>query len=145
MSTGHFSHILRKGSDALDKTVLDNIKKIFLGIGVYDCIGVLVLFVIRKASFSTIGGLIAGSAVSIVALLMLAKNIIDLVGKDKGKASLSAMFGYVLRVTLYAAILVFAAVNKSINIYTVAAGLISTSVVIKVQHLILKKTKGKEE
>lgn len=129
----------------MDRGVLDSIKKILIGIGVYDIVVLVILFLIKKASFSTIGGLIAGSAVSIIALLMLTKNVLDLVDKDKGKASVAAVFGYLMRLTLYAAILIFAAVNKSINIYTVAVGLISTSLVIKVQNLVLKKNRRKEE
>ena len=68
-----------------------------------------------------------------------------MVDKDKGKASVKAVFGYVLRLSLYAAILIFAAVTKYINIYTVALGLISTSLVIKVQNLVFKKNRRKEE
>ena len=129
----------------MDRGVLDSIKKILIGIGVYDIVVLVILFLIKKASFSTIGGLIAGSVVSVIALLMLTKNVLDLVDKDKGKASVAAVFGYLMRLTLYAAILIFAAVNKSINIYTVAVGLISTSLVIKVQNLVLKKNRRKEE
>ena len=129
----------------MDRGVLDSIKKILIGIGVYDIVVLVILFLIKKASFSTIGGLIAGSAVSIIALLMLTKNVLDLVDKDKGKASVGAVFGYLLRLSLYAAILIFAAVTEYISIYTVAVGLISTSLVIKAQNLVLKKNRRKEE
>ncbi len=129
----------------MDSIVLDSIKKILIGIGIYDIVVLVILFVIRKASFSMIGGLLAGSAISVIALFMLTKNVVDLVDKDKGKASVSAVFGYLLRLSLYAAILIFAAVTKYISIYTVAVGLISTSLVIKAQNLVLKKNRRKEE
>ncbi len=129
----------------MDRIVLDSIKKILLGMGIYDIIVLVVLFLIKKASFSTIGGILAGTFVAAIALFMLTKNIVDMVDKDKGKASVKAVFGYVLRLSLYAAILIFAAVTKYINIYTVALGLISTSLVIKVQNLVFKKNRRKEE
>jgi len=129
----------------LDITVLNSIKKILIGMGIYDIVVLVILFVIRKASFSTIGGLLAGSIISVIALLMLTKNVVDLVDKDKGKASVGAVFGYLLRLSLYAAILIFAAVTEYISIYTVAVGLISTSLVIKAQNLVLKKNRRKEE
>lgn len=142
--TEHLVRILGKGSDALDKQLVGNIKKICKGIAIYDLIVLVVLFVIRKASFSTVGGLLAGSIVSIIALILLAKNIETLVGKDKVKASLSATFGYIIRMILYAAILLFAAINKSINLYTVALGLISTSLTIRAQAFVQKKIGRKE-
>ncbi|MBC2577969.1 ATP synthase subunit I [Peptostreptococcus russellii] len=129
----------------MDITVLNSIKKILIGMGIYDIVVLVILFVIRKASFSTIGGLLAGSIISVIALLMLTKNVVDLVDKDKGKASVGAVFGYLLRLSLYAAILIFAAVTEYISIYTVAVGLISTSLVIKAQNLVLKKNRRKEE
>lgn len=129
----------------MDITVLNSIKKILIGMGIYDIVFLVILFVIRKASFSTIGGLLAGSIISVIALLMLTKNVVDLVDKDKGKASVGAVFGYLLRLSLYAAILIFAAVTEYISIYTVAVGLISTSLVIKAQNLVLKKNRRKEE
>lgn len=118
---------------------MDNIKQISKGILIYDIVGIAILFVIQKATLATVGGLIVGSGISIVALIMLAKNIETVVGKNKAKATLAATFGYSIRLALYAAILAFAALNKSINVYTVAFGLISTSIVIKVQQLLLKK------
>lgn len=129
----------------MDITVLNSIKKILIGMGIYDIVVLVILFVIRKASFSTIGGLLAGSIISVIALLMLTKSVVDLVDKDKGKASVGAVFGYLLRLSLYAAILIFAAVTEYISIYTVAVGLISTSLVIKAQNLVLKKNRRKEE
>lgn len=129
----------------MDSAVLGSIKKILIGMGIYDIVVLVILFVIRKASFSTIGGLLAGSVISVVALLMLTKNVVDLVDKDKGKASIAAVFGYLLRLSLYAAILIFAAITEYISIYTVAVGLISTSLVIKAQSLVFKKNRGKEE
>ena len=129
----------------MDSKILNDIKKILIGIGIYDCVIILIMLIIKKLSFATVGGLLAGSLVSILALLMLTKNVVDLVDKDKGKASVAAMFGYMLRLTLYAVILVFAAVNKSISVYTVALGLISTGLVIKLQQRVLKKIKRKEE
>lgn len=129
----------------MDITVLNSIKKILIGMGIYDIVVLVILFVIRKAFFSTIGGLLAGSIISVIALLMLTKNVVDLVDKDKGKASVGAVFGYLLRLSLYAAILIFAAVTEYISIYTVAVGLISTSLVIKAQNLVLKKNRRKEE
>lgn len=129
----------------MDITVLNSIKKILIGMGIYDIVVLVILFLIRKASFSTIGGLLAGSIISVIALLMLTKNVVDLVDKDKGKASVGAVFGYLLRLSLYAAILIFAAVTEYISIYTVAVGLISTSLVIKAQNLVLKKNRRKEE
>ena len=129
----------------MDITVLNSIKKILIGMGIYDIVVLVILFVIRKASFSTIGGLLAGSIISVIALLMLTKNVVDLVDKDKGKASVGAVFGYLLRLSLYAAILIFAAVTEYISIYTVPVGLISTSLVIKAQNLVLKKNRRKEE
>lgn len=129
----------------MDITVLNSIKKILIGMGIYDIVVLVILFLIRKASFSTIGGLLAGSAISAIALLMLAKNVVSLVDKDKGKAGASAVIGYFMRLSLYAAILIFAAVTKKISVYTVAVGLISMSLVIKVQNLVFKKNRRKEE
>ncbi|WP_180946840.1 ATP synthase subunit I [Peptostreptococcus faecalis] len=132
----------------MDKELLKDLKKIYLGIVVYDIVALALLALAGKASLSTIGGVIAGSLISMLALFMLARDITSIVGKQKNKAVFAAVFGYGIRFAMYAAILIFAAVNKSINIYTVAVGLLSTSIVIRVQQLILSKvTKklGKEE
>lgn len=120
--------------------MIKDIKKIYLGILVYDIIGSVLLLISSKASLATVGGLVAGSVVSMIALLMLAKNIMDIVDKNKGKAMFAAVFGYLIRFSLYAAILVYAAITKNINVFTVAAGLLSTNIVIKMQELVLKKT-----
>lgn len=129
----------------MDKQVVDNIKKVYLGILIYDILGILILFVIKKASFSTIVGLILGSVVSMIAFYMLAISIISMVEKDKKRAILASTFGYSARFLLYGAVLVFAALNDSVNIYTVAFGIISTSLVIRVQNLGPKLFKGKGE
>lgn len=138
------ARIIRKGSDALDKQLLENIKRICKGIAIYDIVIVVVLFAISKASFSTIGGLVAGSIVSIIALFLLARNIETIVGRDKMKASISATFGYIIRMAVYAAILLYAAITKNISVYTVALGLISTSIVIRIQAALQKKIGRKE-
>lgn len=129
----------------MDKQLIENIKKIYLGIAIYDIIVLIVLAIISKFDFSTVGGLIAGSIVSMIALFLLAKNIEALVDKEKTKASFFAVFGYLIRFAMYAAVLVYAATTKNINVYTVAVGLISTSIVIRVQGLILKKKHRKED
>ena len=128
----------------MDKKVWESIKKVYMGILVYDLIGVLLLFVLKQSSFSKIAGLLAGSVVAMITFLMLAKSITNYVNKDKKKAVLSNMFGYVFRLAIYAAILLYSAITKELNIFTVSAGLISTSVVIKVEHLVLKKFNRKE-
>lgn len=128
----------------MDKQLVENIKKICKGIVLYDIIVIIFLFAIRKESFSTVGGLIAGSLISVISLVILAKNIEIVVDKKKTKARLAAAFGYLIRMSLYAAVLLFAAINKSINIYTVAVGLISTGLTIRVQAVLQKKIKRKE-
>lgn len=128
----------------MDKKVLDSIKHVYLGILAYDVIGILILFIIKQSSFSMIGGLIAGSIISMITFFILAQNIVSYVNKDKRKAAISNMFGYTIRLALYASILIYAAITKNINIFTVAIGLLSTSMVIKFQNLVLPKIKRKE-
>lgn len=140
----HLKNILKRGSRKLDKKVLKDIQKVLFGAVIYDLIGIVILFIIQKASINTIGGLLAGTIVSILGFLLMAKNVVDLVEKEKVKASLTALGGYSLRLILYAAILIFAAVSKSINIFTVAFGLVSISFVIKIQNL-MKKISGRKE
>ncbi len=140
-----FDPSFRKGSEKLDRQLLENIKKIYSGIFIYNIVGILILFVIKKASVNTVGGLIAGSVVSMIALFLLARNIEALVEKEKRKAGFVAAFGYIIRLTMYAAVLIYAALSKNINIYTVAIGLISTNIVIKTQQLVFKKKHRKED
>lgn len=128
----------------MDKKVLDSIKHVYLGILAYDVIGILILFIIKQSSFSMIGGLIAGSIISMITFFILVQNIVSYVNKDKRKAAISNMFGYTIRLALYASILIYAAITKNINIFTVAIGLLSTSMVIKFQNLVLPKIKRKE-
>lgn len=128
----------------MDKKVLKDIQKVIFGTVIYNIVGIIFLFIIQKASLNTICGLLAGSIVSVLGFLMMAKNVIDFVEKEKVKASLSALGGYSLRLILYAAILIFAAVSKSINIFTVAFGLISISFVVKIQSL-MEKISGRKE
>lgn len=123
----------------MDRQLLENLKTIYKGMLVYDIVCIIAIFALQKGSVETIGGLIAGTLVSMVALFMLARNIESYVGRDKVKAAFSATFGFLFRLALYAAILVFAAITKHISVYTVALGLISTNLVIKIQQLIFKK------
>ncbi len=107
-----------------------------MGIGVYDLVGLVVIVLIGKASVSTMAGLIAGSIVAMLGLLSIAKNLDGLGDRDKTRATLSSLGSYVFRIFIYGAILVFAAITKHINVYTVAFGLISTNIVIKAQNLL---------
>ncbi|MGP1557027.1 ATP synthase subunit I [Peptostreptococcus stomatis] len=120
----------------MDKQLMENLKKIYIGIGVYDLVGLVVIAVIGKASVSTMAGLIAGSIVAMLGLFSIAKNLDGLGDRDKTKATLSSLGGYAFRIFIYGAILVFAATTKHINVYTVAFGLISTNIVIKAQNLL---------
>jgi len=110
---------------------MENLKKIYMGIGVYDLVGLLLIAIIGKASVSTMAGLLAGSIVAMLALFSIAKNLDGLGNRDKKSATLSSMGSYAFR-----AVLVFAATTKHINVYTVALGLISTNIVIKAQNLL---------
>ena len=124
------------GSGALDKQLIENLKKIYRGIGVYDLVGFLVIALLGKATVSNILGLIAGSLVAALALFSIAKNLDGLGDRDKTRATLSSLGSYAFRIFIYGAVLVFAATTKYINVYTVAFGLISTNIVIKVQNLL---------
>ncbi|SFE23150.1 ATP synthase I chain [Peptostreptococcus sp. D1] len=128
----------------MDKQLLDSLMKIYKGIVVYDIIVIIALFFFKYFSIKYVGGLIAGSLVAMVALFMMARNIESVVDK-KTNAKLWASLGYMSRILLYGAILIFAAVSKHINIYTAAVGLISTNIVIKAQQLLSKLNKGKED
>lgn len=123
----------------MDKQVINDIKKIVQGILIYDLLGILILMIIMKATLATVGGLLLGSFTSIVALVMIARNVIGLVEREKVKASLTATAGYSARLLMYAAVLIFAAKTAYVNVFTTFFGLISVSLVIKVQQLILKK------
>ena len=115
---------------------MENLKKIYMGIGVYDLVGLFLIAIIGKASVSTMAGLIAGSIVAMLGLFSIAKNLDGLGDRDKTKATLSSLGGYAFRIFIYGAILVFAATTTHINVYTVALGLISTNIVIKAQNLL---------
>ena len=78
----------------MDKQIANDLKKIMQGILIYDILGILVLIVIMKATLATIGGLLLGSLTSIVALIMIARNVIGLVEREKVKAALTATAGY---------------------------------------------------
>nr|WP_314278446.1 ATP synthase subunit I [uncultured Peptostreptococcus sp.] len=120
----------------MDKQLIENLKKIYRGIGVYDLVGFLVIALLGKATVSNILGLIAGSLVAALALFSIAKNLDGLGDRDKTRATLSSLGSYAFRIFIYGAVLVFAATTKYINVYTVAFGLISTNIVIKVQNLL---------
>lgn len=129
----------------MDRQLLENIKRIYKGIAIYNVIAILIMVIIRKFTLPNVGGIIAGSLVAMVALFLLARNIENVVDHTKGMARALSGFGYLIRLTMYGAILAYAAISKNINIYTVAIGLISTSIVIRVQQLFIMKKKGKEE
>ena len=120
----------------MDKQLIENLKKIYRGIGVYDLVGFLVIALLGKATVSNILGLIAGSLIAALALFSIAKNLDGLGDRDKTRATLSSLGSYAFRIFIYGAVLVFAATTKYINVYTVAFGLISTNIVIKVQNLL---------
>ena len=63
-------------NNLLDKQIANDLKKIMQGILIYDILGILILIVIMKATLATIGGLLLGSLTSIVALIMIARNVI---------------------------------------------------------------------
>ena len=126
-------------NNLLDKQVANDLKKIMQGILIYDILGILILIVIMKATLATIGGLLLGSLTSIVALIMIARNVIGLVEREKVKAALTATAGYSARLLMYAAVLIFAAKTQYVNVFTTFFGLISVSLVIKAQQLILRK------
>ena len=72
----------------MDKQLIENLKKIYIGIGVYDLVGLVVIALIGKASVSTMAGLIAGSIVAMLGLFSIAKNLDGLGDRDKTKACL---------------------------------------------------------
>lgn len=129
----------------MDRQLLNNLKKIYIGIVVYDFVVAIILILVKKFSIEYVGGLVVGSLVAMLALYMMARNIESIVDSTKNSARIFAGLGYMFRVFLYGAVLVFAAITKHINVYTVAVGLISTNIVIKIQQLVLKKNKGKED
>lgn len=122
----------------MDKQILKDIKNIMQGILIYDIVGILLLLLLKKLTLATVGGLLLGSLISIVALLMIAKNMVGLVEKEKVGAAVTATAGYAVRLLMYAAVLVFAAKTRYVNVFTVFFGLISVSMVIKVEQLVLK-------
>ena len=123
----------------MDRQLIENIKKIYKGIAIYDVIVIVVMLVIKKFNIPNVGGVIAGSIVAMISLFLLARSIETTVNKTKGMVRALAGFGYMIRMAMYGAVLVFAATTKNINVYTVAIGLISTSIVIRVQQLLIKK------
>lgn len=130
-----------RGSDALDKQILANIKKVSVGVAIYFAVVTLVLLIIQKLTFSTEVGLLVGCLVSLMALFSIARGMVAFVEKDTGKATFSAVFGYFSRFLIYAIVLVFAGKTGYINVFTVALGLISVSLVIKAQEIFSKLKK----
>lgn len=126
----------------MDKQILDSIKKVTTGVLIYTLVGLIVLLLIQKLTLSTVLGLIVGCAISIFSLLTIARGMVGFVEKDTGKATFSAVFGYFFRFCLYAVVLIFAAKTNYINVYTVAVGLLSVSLVIKAQEIFSKTKKS---
>lgn len=124
--------------------VAKQVKKVTLGIPVYDLIAILILVLISKFSIPMMTAIIFGSVIAALNFRLLALTLEKAVDLPPGKAQVHTGTRYIIRLVITAAALIVSIKNDNLHIIGTVIGLMSTQVVIFIQNLISSKLKRKE-
>ena len=128
----------------MDNKLHQEIKILTKGIVVYDLLILLGLAITFNLNKSMALGLIFGTLIAILNLILLAISVSKALSMPSTKAQIYSSSQSLIRMGIMAVVLFVSAKAPHLNIVGTAIGLLSTKFVILTQKLFIEKVKRKE-
>lgn len=128
----------------MNDKLIDEIKYIARGIFIFDLIVLTIFLITNVLDMKMFFGLLFGTVISILNIILLAKSIEKSVTMPANKAQIYTTSTYLLRMIIVAIVLIVSVKSSHLSVIGVVIGLISPKFVIFVKPFIMKRLDRKE-
>ena len=128
----------------MDDKIIYEIKYIAKGVLIFNLIALAIFFIISALNMKIFLGLIFGTIISVLNIILLAKSIEKSVTMPANKAQIYTTSTYLLRMFIVAIVLIASVKVPNLSLIGVVIGLISPKFVILLKPFITNKPNRKE-
>ena len=128
----------------MDDKLIYEIKYIAKGVLIFNLIALAIFFIISALNMKIFLGLIFGTIISVLNIILLAKSIEKSVTMPANKAQIYTTSTYLLRMFIVAIVLIASVKVPNLSLIGVVIGLISPKFVILIKPFITNKPNRKE-
>lgn len=128
----------------MNEKLIDEIKYVTKGVLIFDLIILAILLMLSVLNMKTFSGIVFGTIIAILNIILLAKSIEKSVAMPVNKAQIYTTSTYLLRMLIVAVVLVVSVKASHLSVIGVVIGLISPKFVILVKPFIMNKLDRKE-
>lgn len=128
----------------MDDKIIYEIKYIAKGVLIFNLIALAIFFIISALNMKIFLGLIFGTIISVLNIILLAKSIEKSVTMPANKAQIYTTSTYLLRMFIVAIVLIVSVKVPNLSLIGVVIGLISPKFVILIKPFITNKPNRKE-
>lgn len=128
----------------MDDKLIYEIKYIAKGVLIFNLIALAIFFIISALNMKIFLGLIFGTIISVLNIILLAKSIEKSVTMPANKAQIYTTSTYLLRMFIVAIVLIASVKVPNLSLIGVVIGLISPKFVILLKPFITNKPNRKE-
>ena len=128
----------------MDDKIIYEIKYIAKGVLIFNLIALAIFFIISALNMKIFLGLIFGTIISVLNIILLAKSIEKSVTMPANKAQIYTTSTYLLRMFIVAIVLIVSVKVPNLSLIGVVIGLISPKFVILLKPFITNKPNRKE-
>ena len=128
----------------MDDKLIYEIKYIAKGVLIFNLIALAIFFIISALNIKIFLGLIFGTIISVLNIILLAKSIEKSVTMPANKAQIYTTSTYLLRMFIVAIVLIASVKVPNLSLIGVVIGLISPKFVILLKPFITNKPNRKE-
>ena len=128
----------------MDDKIIYEIKYIAKGVLIFNLIALAIFFIISALNMKIFLGLIFGTIISVLNIILLAKSIEKSVTMPANKAQIYTTSTYLLRMFIVAIVLIASVKVPNLSLIGVVIGLISPKFVILIKPFITNKPNRKE-
>ncbi len=128
----------------MNEKLVDEIKYVTKGVLIFDLIILAILLMLSVLNMKIFSGIVFGTIIAILNIILLAKSIEKSVTMPVNKAQIYTTSTYLLRMLIVAVVLVVSVKASHLSVIGVVIGLISPKFVILVKPFIMNKLDRKE-
>lgn len=128
----------------MNEKLIDEIKYVTKGVLIFDLIILAILLMLSVLNMKIFSGIVFGTIIAILNIILLAKSIEKSVTMPVNKAQIYTTSTYLLRMLIVAVVLVVSVKASHLSVIGVVIGLISPKFVILVKPFIMNKLDRKE-
>lgn len=128
----------------MNEKLVDEIKYVTKGVLIFDLIILAILLMLSVLNMKTFSGVVFGTIIAILNIILLAKSIEKSVTMPVNKAQIYTTSTYLLRMLIVAVVLIVSVKASHLSVIGVVIGLISPKFVILVKPFIMNKLDRKE-